>query len=79
MKNVSKYIEEKLKLKVNMSKSCVRRISEVKYLGFGFYFDSNLYLYKAKPHQISVKKLKDKIKQITSRSYSIKWIVACNN
>lgn len=71
MKNVSKFIEEKLKLKVNMTKSCVRKIDDVKYLGFGFYYDKSSYLYKAKPHQSSIKKLKEKIKQITSRSYSI--------
>ncbi len=71
MKNVSKFIEEKLKLKVNITKSCVRRIEEVKYLGFGFYYDPRAYLYKAKPHQEAIKQLKEKIKRITRRSYSI--------
>lgn len=71
MKNISKFIEESLKLKVNITKSCVKKIGDVKYLGFGFYYDKSSCLFKAKPHQSSIKKLKEKIKQITSRSYSI--------
>ena len=40
MRNISRFIEEKLGLKVNMTKSKVDRPSGLKYLGFGFYFDS---------------------------------------
>ena len=39
MRNISRFIEEKLGLKVNMTKSKVDRPSGLKYLGFGFYFD----------------------------------------
>lgn len=66
--NVRKFIEEKLKLKVNMSKSKVSRIENIKYLGFGFYKEAKLYLYKARPHNESITRLKEKIKVITSRS-----------
>ena len=70
MKSVTRYLEEELKLKVNMTKSKVRRPNdpETKFLGFGFYKDSKAYLYKAKPHMKSIKTLKDKIRFITSRS-----------
>ena len=68
IKSISKFIEEKLKLKVNMSKSKVARIDKIKYLGFGFYLEEGLHMYKAKPHQSSITKLKLKIKEITSRS-----------
>ena len=37
MRNISRFIEEKLGLKVNMTKSKVDRPSGLKYLGFGFY------------------------------------------
>ncbi|HZJ86900.1 MAG TPA: group II intron reverse transcriptase/maturase [Erysipelothrix sp.] len=70
MKNVTRFLEEELKLKVNMTKSKVRRPNDpgTKFLGFGFYKDSRAYLYKTKPHMKSVKSLKDKIRFITSRS-----------
>lgn len=72
MKSVTRFLEEELKLKVNITKSEVRRPNdpETKFLGFGFYKDSRVYLYKAKPHAKSVKALKDKIRFITSRSNS---------
>ena len=70
MKNVTRFLEEELRLKVNVSKSKIRRPSDptTKYLGFGFYFDSKAYLYKAKPHASSISKVKEKIKLLTSRS-----------
>ena len=72
MKNVSKYIENKLGLKVNMTKSKVSKPNDIKYLGFGFYKDYNAGgVYKAKPHEISIAKLKAKVKQLTSRSWSV--------
>ena len=42
-----------------MTKSKVDRPGELKYLGFGFYFDSWAHQYKAKPHEKSVAKFKD--------------------
>ena len=72
MNNVSKFIENKLGLKINMTKSKVSKPNDIKYLGFGFYKDYNAGgVYKAKPHEISVMKLKVKLKQLTSRSWSI--------
>lgn len=72
MKNVSKFIEKKLELKVNMTKSKVSKPNDIKYLGFGFYKDHKAGgAYKAKPHEISIVKLKAKIKKLTSRSWSV--------
>lgn len=71
MISVTKFLEEKLGLKVNVIKSKVDRPSGIKYLGFGFYYDVFSHQFKAKPHQISVKKLKEKLKQLTSRSWGV--------
>lgn len=71
MENVTKFIEKKLGLKVNMTKSKVSKPNEIKYLGFGFYKDRYSQEYRAKPHEKSVQKLKQKLKQLTKRSWSV--------
>ena len=43
----------------------------MKYLGFGFYYDLKSNTYKSRPHEDSIEKFKRKLKQLTSRSYSI--------
>ena len=74
MKNVSMFIENKLGLKVNMTKSKVSKPNDIKYLGFGFFMDKNDGLWKAKPHAKSVEKLKLKLKKLTSRRWSISLV-----
>lgn len=65
--SVSKFIENKLFLKVNRGKSFVARIDEdVKYLGYAFYSCKGDL--KFRPHEKSVAKLKDKVRAILSRS-----------
>ena len=64
MRNISRFIEEKLGLKVNMTKSKVDRPDGLKYLGFGFFFDMQAQQYKARPHAKSIAKLKTKMKWI---------------
>ena len=71
MRNISRFIEEKLGLKVNMTKSKVDRPSGLKYLGFGFYFDSRAHQFKAKPHAKSVAKFKKRMKELTCRSWGV--------
>lgn len=71
MESVSAFIEKKLKLKVNMTKSKVSKPNEIKYLGLGFYKDKYSNMYKALPHEKSVQKLKVKLKSLTSRSWSV--------
>ena len=71
MKSISKFIEEKLGLKVNVSKSKVDKPKGIKYLGFGFYYDSFAKQYKAKPHAKSVAKFKTRMKELTCRSWGV--------
>ena len=71
MRNISRFIEEKLGLKVNMTKSKVDRPSGLKYLGFGFYFDIRAHQFKAKPHAKSVEKFKKRMKELTCRSWGV--------
>ena len=71
MRNISRFIEEKLGLKVNMTKSKVDRPSGLKYLGFGFFKDSKAHQYKARPHAVSVAKFKHKMRKLTCRSWGV--------
>jgi group II intron reverse transcriptase/maturase len=71
MRNLTKFIEEKLGLKVKMTKSKVDRPQGLKYLGFGFYFERNEHQFKAKPHAKSVAKFKARMKQLTCRSWGV--------
>ncbi len=71
MRNLTRFIEEKLGLKVNMTKSKVDKPQGLKYLGFGFYFDSRTHQYKAKPHLKSVLKFKKRMKELTCRSWGV--------
>ena len=71
MRNISRFIEEKLGLKVNMTKSKVDRPSGLKYHGFGFFKDSKAHQYKARPHAVSVAKFKHKMRKLTCRSWGV--------
>lgn len=70
-KSITRFIEEKLGLKVNVSKSKVDKPKGIKYLGFGFYYDSFAKQYKAKPHAKSVEKFKERMKKLTCRSWGV--------
>lgn len=71
MKSITKFIEKKLGLIVNVSKSKVGRPRNIKFLGFGYYFDSKSKRYEVKPHEVSIQKFKRKLKRLTKRSWSI--------
>ena len=73
MESISKFMEKKLGLKVNMTKSKVSQPNGIKYLGFGFYYDKQSSLWKAKPHSKSIATLKSKLKWLTNRSWSVSW------
>lgn len=66
LENIIPFIEKKLFLKVNRDKTVVDYVGKVKFLGFTFY------QYKGKArvrvHPKSIAKMKNKIKEITSRS-----------
>ena len=65
LENIVPYIEGRLFLKVNRTKTCVAHTSKVKYLGYSFY------RYKGKcrfrVHPKSVIKMKNKIRELTDR------------
>ena len=65
MANCTKFLEGKLKLKVNRKKSQVGSPLRLKFLGFSMYKTGK----KAgiRPHGKSVKRFKDKIRELTSR------------
>lgn len=68
MHTVTSWIERKLGLKVNMTKTKVTKPGGLKYLGFGFWKSSDGW--KARPHQDSILKFKRKLKQLTKRNWS---------
>ncbi|WP_027964897.1 group II intron reverse transcriptase/maturase [Halalkalibacillus halophilus] len=73
MRSVSKFIEEKLGLIVNMTKSKVTKPNDpnLKFLGFGFFKDYQMEEYKAKPHEKSVEAFKYKLKELTRKNWSV--------
>lgn len=70
MESITKFIEKKLGLKVNIEKSKIARPNGIKYLGYGFY-STPTGIIKTKPHLKSIQKFKRKLKQLTKRSWSI--------
>lgn len=73
MRSVTKFIEEKLGLIVNSTKSKIVRPNDpsMKFLGFGFYKDFQGKVFKAKPHQSSIANFRYKLKMLTRRNWSI--------
>lgn len=67
-KRVKKLLEGKLKLKVNEEKTSIRKLSQTKYLGYGFYHNNGTQL---KVHKESLKKLTAKLRKVTSRSNAL--------
>jgi len=70
MKSITDFIERKLGLKVNAAKSQIGRPNQIKFLGFGYFTDKEG-KYQAKPHKLSIEKLKRKLKALTCRKWSI--------
>lgn len=66
------FIENKLKLRVNKEKTKVAYIGHVKFLGYGFYPSKGSKI-KLKVHKKSVEKMKDRVREITSRSRGISY------
>lgn len=66
--SIIKFIEGKLKLKVNREKSGARHCSEVKFLGFTCLPDGGI-----RVADKSIKRLKDKVKEVTRRNRGVKF------
>jgi len=66
MESVEKYLEERLKLKVNRDKSAVDRPWKRKFLGFSFTRDKRI---RIAPR--TLERFKEKVRDLTSRTWSI--------
>lgn len=69
MKSISRFIEDKLKLKVNREKSAVDRPWKRKFLGFTF--TNHIKEPKIRISKQSIQRLKQRIRELTSRKWSI--------
>ena len=69
MENIIPYIEEKLFLRVNRTKTTVSHVSKIKYLGYGFYRHNGKCRFRV--HQKSVQKMRNHLKELTERSKGI--------
>lgn len=69
LESITRFIEGRLRLRVNADKTCVARFSEVKYLGYGFYMRKGECRFRVHPK--SVERMKDKIRELTGRSRAI--------
>ena len=69
MYSVSRFIEKRLELKVNMTKTKIVKPSQLKYLNFGFW--NSPQGWKSRPHQDSVQSFKRKLKRLTTRKWSM--------
>lgn len=72
MYSITEWIEKKLGLKVNATKTHVSRPSRLKYLGYSFFKDKEGW--KARPHNDSLKKFKAKLKVLCRRKWNIDLI-----
>ncbi|TWH57594.1 RNA-directed DNA polymerase [Desulfitobacterium sp. LBE] len=66
LEHILPYIEKKLFLKVNREKTKVSHVNYVKYLGYSFYISRGEG--RLRIHPQSIRKLKDKIREVTGRS-----------
>lgn len=71
LSSITKYLEEKLRLKVNESKSAVAPVTKRKFLGYSFYYSKGKIRFRT--HEKSFKRLKEKLKEVTNRNRSMNF------
>ena len=71
IKSITQWLEKKLRLKVNLTKSKVVRSTKSEFLGFSFYKSSNKVGWRCRPAKNRTKRLKEKIKMILCRRKAI--------
>ena len=71
LESITKFLEQKLKLKVNTEKSAVSIPSKRKFLGYSFYYVKGGM--KLRVHNKSYERLKEKIRKITNRNISMNF------
>lgn len=70
MHSITGFIERKLGLKVNATKTKIVPPKDLKYLGFGFWKDDDG-TWKSRPHKDSKMKFRRKVKLLCKRSWSV--------
>jgi group II intron reverse transcriptase/maturase len=73
LEHILPFIEKKLKLRVSKDKTSVSYIGRVKFLGYGFYPSKNGMKFRV--HKKSVARMKNRIRQITSRRRGVSYEV----
>ena len=68
MASIVKFVEQKLKLKVNQTKSGVRHCSEVKFLGYTLLAEGGI-----RVADKSIDRLKEKVREITRRNRGVRF------
>ncbi|MDG2769781.1 reverse transcriptase domain-containing protein, partial [Vibrio parahaemolyticus] len=71
LRNITKFLEQKLKLKVNDDKSAVSSPTKRKFLGYSFYYEKGGIKFRV--HEKSYERLKEKIRDITNRNVSMNF------
>ena len=71
MESIVKFIEDKLGLIANVEKSKISRPKDLKFLGFGYYYDPKNEKYQVKPHATSLQKFRRKLRKLTKRNWSV--------
>ncbi len=71
LKSITRFLEQELKLKVNIEKSAVSSPTKRKFLGYSFYYGKGGIKFRV--HNKSYEKLKDKIRKITNRNISMNF------
>ena len=69
--NITKFLEQKLKLKVNAEKSAVSTPTKRKFLGYSFYYGKGGIKFRV--HNKRYERLKEKIRNITNRNVSMNF------
>ena len=70
MRTITTWIERKLGLKVNVTKTKITKPSNLKYLGFGFYCDFKTRTWKPRAQKESIQKFKRALKRLTIQELS---------
>jgi group II intron reverse transcriptase/maturase len=68
--NVGKFLEKKLKLRINKEKTKVKKPNTAKMLGFSFWKRNSEWVVRIAPS--SLERLKNKLRDFTARSWSVK-------
>ncbi|MGM9659726.1 MAG: group II intron reverse transcriptase/maturase, partial [Faecousia sp.] len=69
LESITRFIEGRLRLKVNADKTCVARFNHVKYLGYAFRRFKGECRFRVHPK--SIERMKDRVRELTGRSKAI--------